>query len=209
MRCSICYNILSEVRKASRNGQVPISQSTRCDEAKAVKSIIDYLIGLVVSAAVAADNTKKLWNSLHARMTELMTDILRQFETMRKEAQSNLIPFPGLLFKREQVLGGYGGCCRHGSCHWRHFVRGTKIGKITFVTYSFGNKSLFFDLQFLQILFCVTHERRYLLVLFRVSIFTPVFWLSPVKKWYCSCTRSLLLPSKLNVIHIKRNYYRL
>jgi len=70
----------------------------------------------VVSAAVAADNTKKLWNSLHARMTELMTDILRQFETMRKEAQSNLIPFPGLLVKREQVLGGYGGCGRHGSC---------------------------------------------------------------------------------------------
>jgi len=37
-------------------------------------------------------------------MTALMTDILRQFETLQKEAQRSLITFPDLLVKNEQVL---------------------------------------------------------------------------------------------------------
>ena len=97
LRCNICYNNLSEARRASRNGHVPIAQGMRCDEAKAVKSIIDHLIGVVVSAPVAPDNAEKHWNSLYERMTALMTDILRQFEKLRKEARRRLIPFPDLL----------------------------------------------------------------------------------------------------------------
>ena len=48
----------------------------------------------------------KAWgrNSLNERMTALMTDILRQFETLQKEAQLSLITFLDLLVKREQVL---------------------------------------------------------------------------------------------------------
>ena len=48
----------------------------------------------------------KAWgrNSLNQRMTALMTDILRQFETLQKESQRSLITFPDLLVTREQVL---------------------------------------------------------------------------------------------------------
>jgi len=58
----------------------------------------------VHSSAVPADNAKKVWNSLNERMMELMTDTLRQCETLPKEAQRSSITFPGLPVKREEVL---------------------------------------------------------------------------------------------------------
>lgn len=61
LKCTLCHDNIVEAKQAARNGQVPMADGVRCDEAKAIDRIIDHLSSEVHAAAERADKAKKLW----------------------------------------------------------------------------------------------------------------------------------------------------
>jgi len=63
IQCILCFNQISEAKKLSRNGQVPIADGVRCDGKKELVRIIDHLNSDAHNAACRAEKTQILWMS--------------------------------------------------------------------------------------------------------------------------------------------------
>ncbi|KAE9524103.1 hypothetical protein AGLY_015468 [Aphis glycines] len=59
----LCFNQISEAKKLSRNGQVPITDGVRCNGKKELLRIIDHLNTDAHNAACCAEQTQTLWMS--------------------------------------------------------------------------------------------------------------------------------------------------
>ncbi|KAF0759420.1 DUF4371 domain-containing protein, partial [Aphis craccivora] len=63
IQCILCFNQISEAKKLSRNGQVPIADGVRCDGKKELMRILDHLNSDAHNAACCAEQTQTLWMS--------------------------------------------------------------------------------------------------------------------------------------------------
>lgn len=63
IQCILCFNHISQAKKLSRNGQVPIADGVRCDGKKELMRIIDHLNSDAHNAACCAEKTQLLWMS--------------------------------------------------------------------------------------------------------------------------------------------------
>lgn len=59
----VCFDNIVEAQKAARNGTVPIADGIRCDERKAIQTVIDHMKSEVHTAAERAQTMKVAWNA--------------------------------------------------------------------------------------------------------------------------------------------------
>ncbi|KAL4104434.1 hypothetical protein QTP88_019735 [Uroleucon formosanum] len=61
IQCILCFNHISQAKKLSRNGQVPIADGVRCDGKKELLRIIDHLNSDAHNTASCAEKTQVFW----------------------------------------------------------------------------------------------------------------------------------------------------
>ncbi|CAI6355911.1 unnamed protein product [Macrosiphum euphorbiae] len=61
LKCMICFDQITEAKKFSRNGQLPMADGIRCDGKRELMRVVDHLHSDSHGAACKADETQRLW----------------------------------------------------------------------------------------------------------------------------------------------------
>lgn len=61
LKCMVCFDEITEAKKFSRNGQVPIADGIRCDGKRELMRVVDHLCSDAHDAASKVVDSRKLW----------------------------------------------------------------------------------------------------------------------------------------------------